>query len=811
METGDKTQKTKPAGSGPTPAERISPANSQTEVIAGRSQHLGNYEILSELARGGMGVVYRARDLRLNREVALKTIRNASLASSSDLERFKIEVEASALLDHPNIVPVYETGESGGVRYLAMRLVEGGNLLQRLEDYRTPKAAAQLVYQIAQAVDYAHQRGVLHRDLKPANILLDERGQPLVSDFGLAKLRDAKSDLTLTGNILGTPQYMAPEQAGGKSKQVTTAADVYSLGAVLFHLLTGRPPFDGTTPLEVARKVLQEEPPRPSAIVPAIDQDLETICLKCLEKNPAARYSSPSALAADLQRWIKHEPISARPISSTQRIAKWVRRNPVVAALAMGVVSVAAIGFLATYWQLQVANKAKGEAETRAASETKLRLRSEIAERTAREETAASKALNSLLLEDILDRASPYKESNRELKLVDALRSASTNIDNRFSGLPKVAGELHYTLGNAFLGLTEYELAIQHLESSAKLFSQANGSNDVKAAIAKLDLARVYRMTGRLKEATALHREIQPILDAKDPQAAWNSRYNMATVKSGLGQIDEAEAVYRSVLPANFETEGITGHNFLAASDLGEIWMRRGKYVESEKLLKRTLEVANQTVGEKGFYALLTRQRVGYVQLMAGRLEEAEATLRSTLALSREALGEAHHATLTTTYSLAITLRKRGQLQEALEVIHKTTELREQHFGLLQKPTLNAFWEEAEILRQLKRPEEATAIRIKILPSYETVYGRDAKPTKDLRKYIAFFWQNQALAAVKTNGYLFAETNLLQSYKLYCDNLEDGRGDTERVAKLLAENYTRQGQKEAAEEWSRKAQPVQAK
>lgn len=336
-------------------------------------RQFGAYELVEELARGGMGVVYRARQVRVNRIVAVKVIAGGQFAAPDFLERFRNEAEAVASLDHSNIVPIYEVGECEGLPFFSMRLMEGGSLAKRIASGESPipaEAAAGLIAKLAHAVHFAHQRGILHRDIKPGNVLLDAQGEPHLSDFGLAKLVEKDSSLTRTMAMLGTPSYMSPEQARGEAKQLTTAVDVYGLGAVLYELLTSQPPFAGGTTMETVRQVLENEPRRPSLIKAGIDRDLETICLKCLEKDSLKRYGSAEALAEELGRWLRKEPIQARPSTWAERTGKWVRRNPKVAVLAILLQLALAIGlagFVIMSMRLAAANRDKDKANVQLA------------------------------------------------------------------------------------------------------------------------------------------------------------------------------------------------------------------------------------------------------------------------------------------------------------------------------------------------------------------------------------------------------------------------------------------------------------
>ncbi len=346
----------------------------EESIDAAKIRCFGDYELLEQIGRSGMGVVYKARQLSLSRTVALKMIASGEFASPSAVQRFQIEAEAGAKLDHPNIVPIYGIGLHRGQHYFSMKFVVGRNLAEEIRHgkfgtggeisnkprvRRRERAIAQLMATVARSVQYAHQRGVLHRDLKPSNILIDAEGQPHLTDFGLAKILESEIGVTGSKEIFGTPSYMSPEQAAGC--RLTTASDIYSLGAIYYELLTGHPPFPGTTPIEILEKLAREEPRHPRTVNALLDSELATICLKCLEKDPQRRYGSANALADDLERWLRHEPILARRASMVFRGRRWTRRNPAVATLLV-VLSVALAGALVFLKVLKDNNLAKTEA-----------------------------------------------------------------------------------------------------------------------------------------------------------------------------------------------------------------------------------------------------------------------------------------------------------------------------------------------------------------------------------------------------------------------------------------------------------------
>jgi WD40 repeat protein len=527
-------------------------------------RYFGDYEIRQELGRGGMGVVYRARQVSLNRPVALKMIKAGVLADEADLRRFQNEAEAVALLDHPGIVPVYEVGEHDGQRYFSMKLVEGGNLADRLADYRgDPRAAAGLVAEAAEAVAHAHMRGILHRDLKPANILVDGRGHPHITDFGLAKRVEADVEMTASGAILGTPAYMSPEQAAGRRGTITTATDVYGLGTILYALLTGRGPFSGDSVVDTLTAVREQPPAPPRKFNAKVPRDLEVICLKCLAKDPRRRYANAQALADDLRAWLSARPIAARPVGPVERARLWCRRRPAVAALSALLVVVALAGLVAagTQWRAAILNaEAARKSERRAIENAEMALKNEQTATRRGEELARS---NQQLRQagyasamQLAQREWDLGNVARVRRVLDDLRPAADADDLR-------GFEWHYLRRQCDEAALTLRLPDEETAAPRWINRLEIRPDGGRALVVSAGRVIVWDLPGG-RPVTLVSAPGRFVLDARySPDGT-----RLATLALVLGDKPVPESRYPSHLPALFEVRDSAGGEPLASAEL---------------------------------------------------------------------------------------------------------------------------------------------------------------------------------------------------------------------------------------------------
>jgi tetratricopeptide (TPR) repeat protein len=627
-------------------------------------RYFADYELIEEIARGGMGVVYRARQLSLNRPVALKMIAAGQLATSAAVQRFHTEAEAAARLDHPHIVPIYEIGEHEGQHYYSMKLIQGGTLADLslesgVESPKSPEIAARLVGTVARAVHYAHQRGILHRDLKPTNILLDEKGEPHVTDFGLAKLVEDDSSLTLSAAMLGTPAYMAPEQAAGGAKQLTTAADTYSLGAVLYHLLTGQVPFRAETAVETLRQVCEQEPPPPRSLNPKLDRDLETICLKCLSKDPQKRYGSAELLAQDLDLWSGGEPILARPVGAAEKAWRWCRRRPVVAGLALAVLIALVAGLVVSNW-FYLREKAAHEQAVAAEQE--------------------AQAIVQFLTEDLLGQATPEQNSReKQLTLEQAVTEATRRLDQNaeIQRQPKLEATLRLAIGNTYHKLGKSNDAHQNLRLAFDLRRRELGPTNqatleaefwladylqdlahayVEAGALALDVWRVWQktrgpehfdtlaaleeygitlyQTAHFTEAERIARLILLVRERTlglDHPATITALQNLAACVGLRGDHAQAEAICREELRRRERNESNRVGRFVAVKEVASHRIMQGDPVEADIRMTREVRSAVRELGPTHFLTLHLQRVLARAFAEEGCFVEAEALASSTL------------------------------------------------------------------------------------------------------------------------------------------------------------------------------------
>jgi tetratricopeptide (TPR) repeat protein/predicted Ser/Thr protein kinase len=656
----DPTGETEP---GPAPDGAFNPPDADPGDPAAGSvvRYFGDYEILGEIARGGMGVVYEARQRSLDRVVALKMILAGTLATEAEVQRFRLEAEAVGNLDHPHIVPIYEVGEHRGRHYFSMKRIDGESLARRLDAFAAdPRAAARLVALVARAVHHAHQRGILHRDLKPANILLDSRGQPYVTDFGLARRVDADGELTQSGALVGSPPYMAAEQAEGRRGAITTATDVYGLGAILYATLTGRPPFRSDSVLETLDQVRHVEPEPPGALNRRVDRDLQTICLKCLRKEPERRYGSALELAEDLERWLDGRPIAARPVGRAERAWRWCRRNPAVAGLTCAL----AMALLALLVGLALGNVLLKEQRDRARSQEQLASeRTRAAERERqRADRRARQArwvvdrmltgvaerwmsqqprMEPVQLEFLEDAARMYREFAREEGDDPAIRRERAKAESRL-------GDILQKLGRTEESEAAYRRAIDEQEALFRQYpDRAEYAHDLAAS--GNNLAILLIRSGKKGAAEPILRksiEAWEALKGRTPQGAPRPESalvhgygNLAALLIEQGRGPEAEPLLGRVV-------GLCEQ--VLAAEPGDILAQRGLVValqntarliggiperrtEAEACVRRSLEVLDRltakTPGDAELRVLAANahHRLGHLAFDERRFEESEA------------------------------------------------------------------------------------------------------------------------------------------------------------------------------------------
>jgi len=671
---------------------------------------LEGYTLLSEVGRGGMGVVYKALDLKLKRPVALKTIIAGELATPESLVRFQVEAETVARLQHSNVVQVYSVGEQGGLPFFTMEYVEGGSLARKLDGTPWPAVkAARLIEELARAVGQVHLLGFIHRDLKPGNILLASDGTPKVGDFGLARNLTGDSDLTRTDSILGSPSYMSPEQAEGKRSVVGPSADIYGLGAIFYELLTGRPPFKASSVLETLEQVKHTEPVAPSRLVPGLPRDAETIALKCLQKDPRARYGTAQDLALDLRRFVAGEPIRARPVSYTRRAWMWCRRKPALAGLAaaLALSSLGGVAGIAWKWREAEAQRARALASA--------------------EETSA---INAFLIDRLLAQASPYlNPRRREVTVIQLLDRAAETVGTEFAGRPRVEATLRSTIGQTYHRLGALDKADTHLREALAIRRRLEGESDRETLRAKGDLGVLRHDQGELAEAEPLVAECLRglrLVAAPDDPDTLKAIGDLALVSQSRGKLPQAEALWREALAAGRrkrgpEDPGVLGCAIHLAGHLHD----RGEVYEAEQLLENILEPCARILGPDHPDTLNAQNRLGQLLQARGKLAQAEPILRANVEAHRRVFGDEHRETMRAVNNLGAVLDALGRLDEVEPLYRANLEARRKAFGDEHFDTLNAVNNLASLLQKRGQPGEAARLFFQNLDACRRVFGPD--------------------------------------------------------------------------------------
>jgi eukaryotic-like serine/threonine-protein kinase len=610
-----------------------------------------DYELLEEVARGGMGVVYRARQISLNRTVAIKMVLGGHLANAAEMRRFRAEAETAAQLQHPNIVAIHEVGEHAAQPFFSMDLVEGRNLAQLVRDEPLPsRKAATYLKTIAEAIQYAHSRGVLHRDLKPSNILIDESDQPRITDFGLAKRLDnpeggtPQAELTQTGQVLGSPSFIPPEQAAGQREGIGPASDVYSLGAILYHLLTARPPFVAQTLTQTLQMVAETEPVSPRLLNAGVPRDLETICLKCLEKDVRRRYATAQKLADELGRFLRNEPIQARPVASVEKVWRWCRRKPALAT-AIGLVFVVIAG---SPLAVLLINQERLHAR---ASQTMAQVMKQFAA-------------------DMLEGVGPSVAQGRDTQMLkEILDRTAERVGKTLKDFPEAEADVRIVLGKTYaeLGLTTNAMEMTRAALRLRQLSQGPESAGVADALANLgvqhynasDFAGAEQLDRR---ALAMRLKL---LGNEHTNVAMSFN-NLGVALWNQGKFDEAEQAHlraleirKKLLPA--------GHPLLGMSlaNLANVHATRGDFVTAQSEYTAALELFRSRFGDTDPRVAMLQNSLALLAGWKGELAAAEEMHQKTLALRGKLFKGDHPYVAGSLTQLGIVLAARGQLETA--------------------------------------------------------------------------------------------------------------------------------------------------
>jgi tetratricopeptide (TPR) repeat protein len=806
-----------------------------------RAPAVHGYEILRELGRGGMGVVYQARQISLKRLVALKMILAGSHAGPEELARFRREAEVVARLRHPHVVQVYEVGEAEGRPFISLELVEGGSLSRKLNGTPLPaREAARLVQTLAGAVQAAHECGIVHRDLNPANVLLTrsdrpealsltpdtapaERYEPKITDFGLAKQINRGPGETQSGAVMGTPAYMAPEQAAGRTREVGPANDVYALGAILYELLTGRPPFKAATLLDTLQQVMTAEPVPPSRLQPKVPRDLETVCLKCLQKEPRKRYASATELAEDLRRFLAGEPVRARPVGRTERAWRWCRRKPALAGTLTGLVLALVLGVLALV--VGIVNTSVALARARAAEKQANRDR-----KCVLHERVAAQTVTAFLLKHVLGQADMGKQrllgrygtGDPNITVRELLDRAAPALEEMFRGQPLMEARLRQAIGDTYRAVKEYDKAQLHLERALALYQKQLGPNHPDALGCKHDLAALYhalakdgrtrKLCGaRLANYGRAEKLLREVLNQRTEQLGaadadtLASQHNLALVYYDQMRYDRAEPLLCRVLALREQTLGADHIDTLKTkNNLGMVYYDQGMLDRAEPLWTEVLAKFEKKLGPEDARTLACKGNLADLYRDKENYARGEQLYREVLAVQKRKLGADHTDTLKNKRGLAWLYEYQGKYDQEEKLLGEVVKAQEKKLGPEDPDTLENRGYLAWVYYYKGQRDRAEQLFRKVLKDQENLLGADHPGTLATRSSLASIARDQRKYARAEA--LYREVLELQKQTLGHDHVR-----TLQTESNLADVYQAQGKYRRAEGLYREVLELRAK
>jgi tetratricopeptide (TPR) repeat protein len=694
-------------------------------------RELAHFNLIERLGIGGFGTVWKGYDTELHRTVAVKLPRQGCM-TNQELEKFLREARAAAQLRHPNIVSVHEIGRDADGVFIVSDYIQGVSLDGWLTGQRpTTRQAAEMCLTIAKALQHAHEHGVIHRDLKPSNILIDANGEPHITDFGLARREAGEITVTLDGQILGTPAYMSPEQAQGEGHRADRRSDVYSLGVILFQLLTAELPFRGNARM-LLHQVVHDEPPSPRKLNGSVPKDLETVTLKCLEKSPERRYQTAGEVTEELRRYLAGEPIHARPLGRTATTWRWAKKRPAAAALLV-LLGLVAVGSAAAFVRERDLRRQVVAQKNEAVRQQK---GAETRKKDAEAERASAEAVVAFLTDDILGKASPRKMSDKAVRdtLVKTLiEPAAATVGQRFKDKPLIEASVRNTLALTLDELGRSDLALAHAKQSLEQRRQILGDSHPETIQSLRNYALVLHSLGRTLEAEPLFRqalEQRRTMLGEDHPHTINSMNSYAAALRSLGRAQEAEPLYKQVLEQRRKLLGVDHPDTIwALNGYAEVLHSLGRASEAEPLYKQALEQHRKVLGEDHPSTVLFLNNHALVLESLGRAEEAAPLYKQALEQRRKILGDSHPETIQSLRNYALSLHRLGRTQEAEPLLRQALEQRRTMLGEDHPHTINSMNSYATVLRSLGRSSEAEPLYAQVLEQRRKILGADHPDT----------------------------------------------------------------------------------